>query len=169
MGGGISVESVVGHGSTFRFSLVFEQGHHEIKPAPKQHQSPPAGLPEMRVLLVEDHPVNRTLAMALLDKLGQRVEVAENGRQAVDLVSTNSYDVILMDVQMPVLDGIAATREIRNLALPMQPRIVALTANAYSRDRETCLAAGMDDFLSKPFRLQELRDKLQQVAIKPAV
>ena len=169
MGGGISVESVVGRGSTFRFSLDFEQGRHDIKPAPKQHQSPPAGLPEMRVLLVEDHPVNRTLAMALLDKLGQRVEVAENGRQAVDLVSTNSYDVILMDVQMPVLDGIAATREIRNLALPMQPRIVALTANAYSRDREICLAAGMDDFLSKPFRLQELRDKLQQVAIKPAV
>ena len=169
MGGGISVESVVGHGSTFRFSLDFEQGRHDIKPAQKQHQSPPAGLPEMRVLLVEDHPVNRTLAMALLDKLGQRVEVAENGRQAVDLVSTNSYDVILMDVQMPVLDGIAATREIRNLALPMQPRIIALTANAYSRDRETCLAAGMDDFLSKPFRLQELRDKLQQVAIKPAV
>ena len=169
MGGGISVESVVGHGSTFRFSLDFEQGRHDIKPAPKQHQSPPAGLPEMRVLLVEDHPVNRTLAMALLDKLGQRVEVAENGRQAVDLVSTNSYDVILMDVQMPVLDGIAATREIRSLALPMQPRIIALTANAYSRDRELCLAAGMDDFLSKPFRLQELRDKLQQVAIKPAV
>jgi CheY-like chemotaxis protein len=168
MGGDISVESVVGHGSTFRFSLVFERGGQDIKPAPKQQESLPAGLPEMQVLLVEDHPVNRTLALALLDKLGQRVAVAENGRQAVDLVRSNGYDVVLMDVQMPVLDGIAATREIRNLALPVQPRIIALTANAYSRDREICLAAGMDDFLSKPFRLQELRDKLLQVPVKPA-
>jgi hypothetical protein len=168
MGGDISVESVVGHGSTFHFSLVFEYGGQGIKPAPKQHESASAGLPELRVLLVEDHPVNRTLALELLDKLGQRVEVAENGRQAVDLMSAHEYDVVLMDVQMPVLDGIAATREIRNLALPVQPRIVALTANAYSRDRELCLAAGMDDFLSKPFRLQELRDKLLQVPVRPA-
>jgi CheY-like chemotaxis protein len=168
MGGDISVESVLGHGSTFRFSLVFEYSGKGIKPAPKQHDSPPARLPELRVLLVEDHPVNRTLALALLDKLGQRVEVAENGQQAVELLRTNDYDVILMDVQMPVLDGIAATREIRSLALPVQPRIVALTANAYSRDRELCLAAGMDDFLSKPFRLQELRDKLLKVPVRPA-
>ena len=168
MGGDISVESVVGHGSTFRFSLVFERGGQDIKPAQKQHESLPAGLPEMQVLLVEDHPVNRTLALALLDKLGQRVAVAENGRQAVDLVRSNGYDVVLMDVQMPVLGVIEATREIRNLALPVQPRIIALTANAYSRDRELCLAAGMDDFLSKPFRLQELRDKLLQVPVKPA-
>jgi signal transduction histidine kinase len=164
MGGGISVESVVGHGSTFRFSLMFERGGQDVRPAPKQAAAPEGGLPGMRVLLVEDHPVNRTLALALLQRLGQRVEVAENGRQAVDLVQTQAYDVVLMDVQMPVLDGIAATREIRNLALPEQPHIIALTANAYARDRELCIDAGMNDFLSKPFRLQELRDKLQQVA-----
>jgi CheY-like chemotaxis protein len=125
MGGGINVESVVGCGSTFRFSLVFERGGQVIKPVPKLNQ-------------------------------------------AVDLVMAHAYDVILMDVQMPVLDGIAAAREIRNLALPLQPRIIALTANAYARDRELCLAAGMDDFLSKPFRLEELRDKLQHVAARPA-
>jgi signal transduction histidine kinase len=168
MGGEISVESVVGYGSTFRFSLMFERGDQVIKSVTKQHNAPPAGLPAMRVLLVEDHPVNRTLALALLGELGQVVEIAENGQQAVDLVKSHAYDVILMDVQMPVLDGIAAAREIRKLALPLQPRIIALTANAYARDRELCLAAGMDDFLSKPFRLEELRDKLQHVAARPA-
>jgi signal transduction histidine kinase/ActR/RegA family two-component response regulator len=169
MGGGISVESVVGRGSTFRFSLVLERCGQGVKPAPAPNLAEATGLPALRVLLVEDHPVNRTLALGLLDKLGQRAEVAENGRQAVDLVKTHAYDVILMDVQMPVLDGMAATREIRSLALPAQPRIVALTANAYARDRELCLAAGMDDFLSKPFQLQELRDKLQQAVPRPAV
>jgi CheY-like chemotaxis protein len=168
MGGGINVESVVGRGSTFRFSLVFERGGQVIKPVPKLNEAPQTVLPGMRLLLVEDHPVNRTLALALLTKLGLGADVAENGRQAVDLVMAHAYDVILMDVQMPVLDGIAAAREIRNLALPLQPRIIALTANAYARDRELCLAAGMDDFLSKPFRLEELRDKLQHVAARPA-
>jgi CheY-like chemotaxis protein len=168
MGGGINVESVVGCGSTFRFSLVFERGGQVIKPVPKLNEAPQTVLPGMRLLLVEDHPVNRTLALALLTKLGLGADVAENGRQAVDLVMAHAYDVILMDVQMPVLDGIAAAREIRNLALPLQPRIIALTANAYARDRELCLAAGMDDFLSKPFRLEELRDKLQHVAARPA-
>jgi signal transduction histidine kinase len=168
MGGGISIESVVGHGSTFRFSLVFERGGQLVQTVPAPTPVAPAGLPPMRVLLVEDHPVNRTLALALLSKLGQQAEVAENGREAVELVKTHAYDIILMDVQMPVLDGMAATREIRSLALPAQPRIVALTANAYARDRELCLAAGMDDFLSKPFQLQELREKLQQAAPRPA-
>lgn len=168
MGGGISVESEVGHGSTFRFSLMFESGGRHIRTAPKQEAALEGELPCMRVLLVEDHPVNRTLALALLERLGQRVEVAENGRQAVDLVQTQAYDVVLMDVQMPVLDGIAATREIRNLALPAQPHIIALTANAYARDRELCVDAGMNDFVSKPFRLEELRDKLQKVVDRPA-
>jgi len=168
MGGDISVESVVGQGSTFRFSLVLERGGRDVRPAPKQGAALVNALPGMRVLLVEDHPVNRTLALALLTKLGQQVEVAENGRQAVDLVQTQAYDVVLMDVQMPVLDGIAATREIRNLSLRAQPHIIALTANAYARDRELCIDAGMNDFLSKPFRLQELRDKLQQVSGSPA-
>lgn len=167
MGGGISVESVMGHGSTFRFSLVFERGGMAIRPAPKSGVVLEGGLPSMRVLLVEDHAVNRTLALALLEKLGQQVEVAENGRQAVDQVQTQAYDVIIMDVQMPVLDGIAATLEIRNLALPSQPHIIALTANAYARDRELCIDAGMNDFLSKPFGLQELREKLQRVSGGP--
>jgi signal transduction histidine kinase len=167
MGGGISVESLVGHGSTFRFSLMFEPAVEGIRSAPKQNEVPLGGLTALRVLLVEDHPVNLTLAQALLKKLGHAVDVAENGRQAVDLVKTHDYDVILMDVQMPVMDGIAATREIRNLTLLAQPPIIALTANAYTRDRENCLAAGMDDFLSKPYRLEQLRDKLLHISARP--
>jgi len=164
MGGGISVQSVAGHGSTFRFSLLFGRGGEAPpRPLPVRDEAQPGGMPGMRVLLVEDHPVNRTLALGLLNRLGVHADVAENGRQAVEHVKTRACDVILMDVQMPVLDGMAATREIRDLTLPAQPHIIALTANAYARDRELCLEAGMDDFLSKPFRLEELRDKLLQV------
>ena len=168
MGGGISVESLVGHGSTFRFNLIFESAVKGIRSAPKQNEAPLCGLTALRVLLVEDHPVNLTLAQALLKKLGHAVDVAVNGRQAVDLVKTHSYDVILMDLQMPVMDGITATREIRNLALHAQPKIIALTANAYARDREDCLAAGANDFLSKPYRLEQLREKLLHVSVRPA-
>jgi hypothetical protein len=146
---------------------MFEPAVEGIRSAPKQNEVPLGGLTALRVLLVEDHPVNLTLAQALLKKLGHAVDVAENGRQAVDLVKTHDYDVILMDVQMPVMDGIAATREIRNLTLLAQPPIIALTANAYTRDRENCLAAGMDDFLSKPYRLEQLRDKLLHISARP--
>jgi CheY-like chemotaxis protein len=158
----------VGHGSTFRFNLIFEPAVKGIKSAPKQSEKPIDGSTALRVLLVEDHPINLTLAQALLKKLGHAVDVAVNGREAVDLVKTHNYDVILMDVQMPVMDGIAATREIRNLALHAQPKIIALTANAYSRDREDCLAAGANDFLSKPYRLEQLREKLLHVSARPA-
>jgi signal transduction histidine kinase/ActR/RegA family two-component response regulator len=164
MGGGISVQSVAGQGSTFRFSLVFERAGEAPVQVPVQEEVPRDGIPSMRVLLVEDHPVNRTLALALLERLGIPADVAKDGREAVDHVKTRTYDVILMDVQMPVLDGMAAAREIRELTLPAQPYIIALTANAYACDRELCLDAGMDDFLSKPFRLQELRDKLLRVS-----
>jgi two-component system, sensor histidine kinase len=164
MGGGISVQSVTGHGSTFRFSLLFERGGQVPAPVQQRDEVPPDALPAMRVLLVEDHPVNRTLALALLTRLGLAADHAEDGRQAVEHVKIRAYDVILMDVQMPELDGMAATREIRDLTLPAQPHIIALTANAYASDRELCLEAGMDDFLSKPFRLEELREKLLQVS-----
>jgi len=168
MGGGISVQSVMGHGSTFRFSLLFELGGQAPKPVQKRDEVPSDALPGMRVLLVEDHPVNRTLALALLTRLGLAADIAGDGRQAVEHVKIQAYDVILMDVQMPELDGMAATREIRDLTLPAQPHIIALTANAYSSDRELCLEAGMDDFLSKPFRLEELREKLLQVPARRA-
>jgi PAS domain S-box-containing protein len=111
----------------------------------------------LRLLVAEDNAVNRQLAVALLAKLGYEADVVENGREALDALERVTYDVVLMDVQMPELDGLEATRRIRERFRSTHgPTIVAMTANAMEGDREDCLAAGMDDYLSKPIRLEEL-------------
>ena len=116
--------------------------------------APQAGL---RILLTEDNELNRTLAVALLDKLGCRADIATNGLEALEALRHAPYDVVLMDVEMPEMDGLEATRRIRAQQPPdQQPRIIAMTASAMQGDRERCLAAGMDDYLSKPIRRQEL-------------
>jgi CheY-like chemotaxis protein len=102
------------------------------------------------VLLAEDHPVNCEIAKALLEAVGLRIHVATDGRQAVQMAATTDYDAVLMDVQMPRLDGLDATRAIRQLPGRAETPIVAMTANAYEDDRAMCLDAGMNDFLSKP-------------------
>jgi CheY-like chemotaxis protein len=110
----------------------------------------------IRILLVEDNPVNREVAATMLRRRGHDVDIAENGREAVDAVAVRPYDLVLMDIQMPVLDGLAATREIREMKGRSGIRIVALTAHALSDEKERCIAAGMDGYLSKPFRPHEL-------------
>jgi CheY-like chemotaxis protein/HPt (histidine-containing phosphotransfer) domain-containing protein len=110
--------------------------------------------------VAEDNAVNRQLALALLAKLGQQADVVENGREAVEAVERGAYDVVLMDVQMPELDGLEATRRIRERLGSEGPAIIAMTANAMEGDREECLAAGMDDYLSKPIRPEELERAL---------
>jgi PAS domain S-box-containing protein len=111
----------------------------------------------MRVLVAEDNAVNRQLALALLGKLGYQADVVENGREALDALDRQAYDVVLMDVQMPELDGLEATRRIRDRFRSEEgPTIIAMTANAMEGDREECLAAGMDDYLGKPIRVDEL-------------
>ena len=116
------------------------------------------------VLLVEDNPVNREVALGMLELLNCQVDVAENGQQAAEAVSRNPYDLVLMDCQMPILDGFAATAEIRKCEAANSTRrripIIALTANAMEGDRDRCLAAGMDDYLSKPFSHQALSEML---------
>ncbi|RYZ77285.1 MAG: response regulator [Proteobacteria bacterium] len=104
--------------------------------------------------------------MAVLKKLGVNAELAKDGQEAVELASQNNYNLILMDCQMPVVDGFEATRRIRSMKCgPFLPvRIVALTANAMSGDRERCLAAGMDDYISKPFKADDIRRILNDIS-----
>lgn len=111
----------------------------------------------LRILLAEDNAVNQKVAMHILHRLGYRVDLAANGIEVLDALKRQKYDVILMDVQMPEMDGLAATVAIRqNLPASQQPYIVAMTANAMQGDREQCLEAGMDDYLSKPFKTNDL-------------
>jgi len=117
----------------------------------------------LRILLAEDNTVNQKLALLILERLGYRADVAGNGMEAIAALCRQSYDVILMDVQMPEMDGITATRQIRELSIcRTPPRIIAMTANAMQGDREQCLAAGMDDYISKPIRPEELVKALSQ-------
>lgn len=127
------------------------------------------GRRDYSVLVVEDERLNRIVAVNLLRKLGYTVSMAKDGREALDLVAGNSYDVILMDVQMPVMDGVTATKTIRHSPAFMSKSnipIIAMTAHAMSGDRESFLAAGMDDYVSKPFDQQTLLDAINRVVAK---
>jgi CheY-like chemotaxis protein len=118
----------------------------------------------LRILLAEDNVVNQKLALRLLQQMGYRADVASNGIEAIESVQRQTYDVVLMDVQMPEMDGLEAARRI-NAQWPNgeRPRIVAMTANAMQGDREMCLAAGMDDYLTKPIRVERLVEALNHV------
>jgi signal transduction histidine kinase/DNA-binding response OmpR family regulator len=120
----------------------------------------------LRILLAEDNQVNQKLALRILEQMGYRADVASNGLEAVESIERQTYDVILMDVQMPEMDGLDATRNIRKLSDVTQPFIIAMTANAMEGDRELCLAAGMDDYVSKPIRVSELIDALMKAKRK---
>ena len=120
----------------------------------------------LRILLAEDNQVNQKLASRILEQMGYRADIASNGLEAVESIERQTYDVILMDVQMPEMDGLDATRNIRKLADVTQPHIIAMTANAMEGDRELCLAAGMDDYVSKPIRVNELIDALMKAKRK---
>jgi len=120
----------------------------------------------LRILLAEDNTVNQKLALRILEQMGYRADVASNGIEAVESVERQTYDVILMDVQMPEMDGLDATRTVRKLNQITQPHIIAMTANALEGDREMCIAAGMDDYVSKPIRVNELIDALMKAERK---
>jgi signal transduction histidine kinase/DNA-binding response OmpR family regulator/HPt (histidine-containing phosphotransfer) domain-containing protein len=136
---------------------------HVLDSAPEPEASAPVIRSAARILIAEDHPVNRKLAMRQLEKLGYRAETVENGRQAVDALSKEDFDVVFMDCQMPEMDGFEATSAIREVeGARRRTPIVALTANALAGDRARCLAAGMDDYLSKPVSEAEFERILQK-------
>ena len=111
----------------------------------------------LRILLAEDNVVNQKLALRLLSQMGYRADLASNGIEAIECIERQPYDLVLMDVQMPEMDGLEASRRITaRWPKDGRPRIVAMTANAMQGDRESCIAAGMDDYLTKPIRIDEL-------------
>ena len=162
MGGKAGFESTPGVGSTFWFTAQLRK---DADAATAQPASLPAGKAEQvltrdfkgcRVLLVEDEPINREIATMFLEDVGLSVDAAEDGDVAVDMAAGKEYALILMDMQLPTLDGVTATHLIRASATGKQVPIVAMTANAFAEDRQRCLDASMNDFIAKPFVPNEL-------------
>jgi signal transduction histidine kinase/CheY-like chemotaxis protein len=172
MGGAIGVESQEGHGATFWFRLPLA----ESSPPAPEAQEEPAGAPvperagcSLPVLVVEDNAVNRRVATALVQKLGYAVEAVANGQEAVDRAMKREFSTILMDCQMPVMDGFEATRQIRRMQGSHRVPIVALTARAMKDDERLCMQADMDAYLSKPVDVKSLAAALERWAGPPPV
>ncbi|MBI3209274.1 MAG: response regulator [Candidatus Solibacter usitatus] len=166
MGGAIRVESEDGKGSKFYFTAVIQRAMY-VAVHPAGLEVAPIEVAPMKVLLVEDNAVNQKLARRLLEKQGHHVTLAGNGRQALDILETASFDLVLMDVQMPIMDGLTATRHLREREAGSGNRVpvIALTANALKGDRERCIEAGMDSYISKPILADEFVRAVAKVGV----
>ncbi|HEX4966616.1 MAG TPA: two-component regulator propeller domain-containing protein [Thermoanaerobaculia bacterium] len=177
LGGRIWVESEAGKGSVFHFTIRCRPATGALAADWESRSSEALDEPDprlaerlpLRILVAEDNSVNQRVALLLLERLGYSADVAGNGQEALDALARQPYDVILMDVQMPRMDGLEATRRIHAGWAPAQrPRVLAMTASALVADRNACLAAGMDGFLSKPVLIRELQAALRGVATQAA-
>ena len=166
MGGEIVTTSTPGQGSRFAISLPSHfVDRHELVPKVAEAQQDQAARPALRILVAEDNDVNQILINAVLARMGHRVHLVANGELAVEAVRRGDYDLVLMDLQMPGMDGMEATQAIRALgdgraSLP----IIAMTANAFEEDRRACLAAGMDDYVAKPIDVDRLAEAIARSA-----
>ncbi len=172
MGGSIWVDSRIGEGSTFHFIVPFlmdSAAPMKVVPAPVAVKQ--TGGRNYRILLAEDNAINQRLVFAALRKQGHEIEVATNGHEVLAAVNRAAFDLILMDVQMPQMDGLEATVAIRTAerASGRHVPIIAMTAHAMKGDMERCLGAGMDDYLTKPVDLDRLRESVRRWASKETV
>jgi CheY-like chemotaxis protein len=180
LGGEIDVRSDLGRGSTFWFTAVFGRDHSvsvaspaaaapkiAVAPQPIREEIAPTPAQSLRrlsrILLAEDNKVNQRITLRLLEKLGIQADAVINGREAVEALAKHDYDLVLMDCQMPEMDGFEATLAIREKERHgRRTPICALTANSMSSDRDQCLSAGMDDFMSKPIDLEQLQKTIEK-------
>ncbi|MFZ5563571.1 MAG: ATP-binding protein, partial [Thermodesulfobacteriota bacterium] len=164
--GEIGVASEPGKGSTFWVTLGFEK-RQSLAPADAVTEKPSSFIPaarSLRVLLVEDSPISRRVMMQMLEKMGHQATVATNGAEAVKLYAHQAFDLVLMDIQMPVMDGIAATRQIKAMQKEKEGKVpvIAVTANAMAGDRERILSQGLDDYVAKPVKMEALAEAIRR-------
>ncbi|GAB3783908.1 ATP-binding protein [Spirosoma horti] len=166
-GGWVRVSSVPEEGSCFTLEIPYKLATDVQEPTVDLSMEPlsPDGH-KVRILVVEDNLINQKLALQVLKRLGYLAQIAENGQQALDYLQTGTYDVVLMDIQMPVMDGYTATRQIRTTLQSNVP-IIAMTAHALASEREQCLQAGMNDFIPKPFQIEELQRVMRKYTPSP--